>query len=358
MKRILASTMFIGIALLSSCSDRQEAEETTPKRVAVVVASKQPLAQGGTITGEVQARVRSDLSFRVSGKIVERLVDVGASVKAGQLLARIDAEEQRADLEVAIANLQATEAQQTQAQLAFDRQRNLFQTQVTTRAALDQAQEALLTAQGSAKSAQAQLETAKDALSFTELRADAEGIITARNVEIGQVAQAAQVIFTLAHSGPRDAVFDVVETLFLGREIDPSVTVNLLSDPSRKVEARVREISPTIDSSTGTIKVKLGLNGDTSMPLGAPVAGSFRYKPLDMIELPWSAMASKGGAPAVWVVDPTSSKTTLRQIQVKGYETHSFTIESGVSSGDIVVSDGTKFLRPGEIVSYDKGATK
>ncbi|TCU06081.1 efflux RND transporter periplasmic adaptor subunit [Rhizobium sullae] len=358
MKRILAATALSSVAVLSSCSEQQGPQETAPRRVAVVTATEQPLIQGGTITGDIRARVQSDLSFRVSGKIIERLVDVGAAVKAGQILARIDAEEQRADLEVAVANLEAAEAQQTQAQLAFDRQQNLFRTQVTTRAALDQAQEALLTAQGSAKSAQAQLETARDALSFTELRADADGVITARNAEVGQVAQAAQVVFTLAHDGPRDAVFEVVETLFLGREVEPSVTVKLLSDLSRQIDAKVREVSPTIDPSTGTIKVKLSLNGNTSMPLGAPVAGSFRYKPLSMIQLPWSAMASKGGMPAVWVVDPRSAKTALRAIEIEGYQTNNFTIKAGVSAGDIVVSDGTKFLRPNEIVSYDGGAVK
>lgn len=358
MKRVLAAAVLSSLAVLSSCSEQQGPPETAPRRVTVATATEQPLTHGGSITGEIRARVQSDLSFRVSGKIIERLADVGASVKAGQLLARIDAEEQRADLEVAVANLEAAVAQQTQAQLAFDRQQNLFRTQVTTRAALDQAQEVLLTAQGSAKSAQAQLETAKDAVSFTELRADADGVITARNAEVGQVAQAAQVVFTLAHDGPRDAVFDVVETLFLGREIEPSVTVKLLSDPARQADARVREVSPTIDPSTGTVKVKLSLNSNTSMPLGAPVAGSFRYKPLSMIQLPWSAMTSKGGMPAVWVVDPGSSKISLRAIEVEGYQTNSFTIKTGVSAGDIIVSEGTKFLRPNEVVSYEGGAAR
>jgi len=356
MKAILVATGLAGAAILSSCSEQPGAAEPKPRQVSVVVAEKQPLTQGGVLTGEIRARVQGDLSFRVSGKIIERLVDVGASVKAGQPLARIDAEEQKADLEVATANLEAAEAQQTQAQLAFDRQQNLFRTQVTTRAALDQAQEALLTAQGNAKSAQAQLETARDALSYTELRADADGVITARNAEVGQVAQAAQVIFTLAHDGPRDAVFEVVETLFLGRRIEPAVTVSLLSDPSKKVEATVREISPTIDSSTGTVRVKLSLNGDASMPLGAPVAGSFQYEPQSMIQLPWSAMASKGGKPAVWVVDAGTSAISMHAIEVGEYETGSFTVKGGVSPGDIIVAEGAKFLRPNEIVSYEKGA--
>lgn len=351
---LLAGAAFI----LSSCSEETTARESERKLVGTVIAASRPVVQGSSITGEVRARVQSDLSFRVSGKLVERLVDVGSPVKAGQLLARIDAEEQKADLDVATANLQAAEALEIQARLAFDRQQNLFRTQVTTRAALDQAQEALLTAQGSLKSAQAQLDTARDALSFTELKADADGVITARNAEVGQVAQAAQLIFTLAHDGPRDAVFNVFESLFLKGDIEDAVAVNLLSDPSGKIEAKVREVSPTIDSATGTIRVKVGLEDAAPMQLGAPVVASFKYKPRDLIELPWSAMTSRGGQPAVWVIDPESSKVSIRPVDVSDYETGTFVVTSGIAPGDVVVSEGSKFLRPNEIVSFKKGAAK
>jgi RND family efflux transporter MFP subunit len=319
--------------------------------VPVVVATKQAIEEGGTVTGEFRARTQADLSFRVSGKIVERFVDVGDVVTAGQVLARLEADEQQADLEVATANLEAAVAQQTQARLAFERQTNLFQRQVTTKAALDRAQEALSTAEGSTRSAEAQLETARDALSYTELKADAPGVVTARNAEVGQVAQAAQAIFTLAQDGPRDAVFEVVETLFLGREVQPVVSVSLLSTPSVSVEAKVHEVSPTIDATTGTVRVKVALANEASMPLGAAVAGSFKYKPQDMIQLPWSAMASKGGDPAVWIVDPVNSKVTIRPIKVANYGTERFSVSEGVAEGDVIVASGIKFLRPGETVA-------
>ncbi|TAY86020.1 efflux RND transporter periplasmic adaptor subunit [Rhizobium ruizarguesonis] len=356
MRTILVATAIACAVGLGSCSDERGPTEPTARQVGVVVAKPEPLVQGGAVTGEVLARVQTDLSFRVSGKIIERLVEVG-HVKAGQLLARIDPEEQKAELDVAAANLQSAEAQQTQAQLAYDRQQSLFRTQVTTRAALDQAQEALLTAQASTKSAQALLETAQDTLSYTELKADADGMITARNAEVGQVAQAAQVVFTLAHDGDRDAVFEVVESAFL-RPIDGDGTVALLSNPSQKIAAKVREISPTIDSSTGTIKVKVAISSDAPIPLGAPVVGRFDYVSQDVIQLPWSAMTSKDGKPAVWIVDPASSAVSARAVDVSGYETGRFIVKSGVSEGEVVVADGTKFLRPGEIVSYVKEASK
>jgi RND family efflux transporter MFP subunit len=234
----------------------------------------------------------------------------------------------------------------------------LFKTQVTTKASLDQAQETLLTAQGTTKSAEASLETSQDALSYTELRADADGVITARNAEVGQVAQAASAVFTLAHDGPRDAVFKVYESLFLRNKLIDKVTITLLSDPSRHADASVREISPTIDSTTGTIKVKVGLGESESMPLGAAVSGTFHSEIRQAIELPWSAMASKAGNPAVWVVDPASSKVSIHPIEVSTYGTAKFDVTKGVNPGDIIVADGTKFLRPGQLVSYGKDANE
>lgn len=358
MKSVFGVAMLMSAAAVLSACNEQKSSEAKPKLVETVVASAAPVAESNSITGEIDARVQSDLSFRVSGRITERLVDVGQSVRKGQVLAKIDAEEQRADLDVASANLQSAQAQETQAQLAFDRQQNLFKTQVTTRAALDQAQETLLTAQSSTKSAQAALETAQDALSYTELRADADGVITARNAEVGQVAQAAGLIFTLAHDGPRDAVFNVYESLFLGRKLEDKVTVQLLSNGSQSIDAPVREISPTIDSTTGTIKVKVDLAGAPAMQLGVPVVGTFRSAPQQAIELPWSAMASKAGSPAVWIVDPSSSKVSIRPVEVASYGTGKFSVRTGVSPGDIIVAQGTKFLRPGQLVSYDNGAAQ
>jgi RND family efflux transporter MFP subunit len=351
MRSVFSVALLASAAIVLCSCEQQQSSEARPKMVETVVAAAAPVAESDSITGEIDARVQSDLSFRVSGRITERLADVGTPVKAGQVLARIDPAEQEADLAVAKATLQSAQAVEVQSRLAFERQQSLFKT-------LDQAQETLLTAQGTTKSAEALLETSQDALSYTELRADADGVITARNAEVGQVAQAASAMFTLAHDGPRDAVFKVYESLFLKNKMVDKVTITLLSDPSRNVEASVREISPTIDPATGTIKVKVGLEGPASMPLGAAVAGTFHSATQQAIELPWSAMASKVGHPAVWVVDPSSSKVSIHSIDVSTYGTGKFGVSVGVAAGDLVVVNGTKFLRPGQVVSYGKGATE
>ncbi|XUY29211.1 efflux RND transporter periplasmic adaptor subunit [Agrobacterium sp. rho-8.1] len=348
--------MAISLISLAACAPEGGDQQKPVREVKTVQVESLDVATAIATTGQISARVQSDLSFRVSGRITERLVDVGDRVKSGQILARIDPQEQQADLQVAIASLESAKAQQTQAQQAYDRQQSLLATGVTTRAALDSAQESLLTARGSADSAQAQVDSARDALGQTELKSDADGIITARNAEVGQVAQAAQTVFTLAHDGPRDAVINADESLLLGGEIEDDVEVRMLSGGA-PIKAKVREVSPTIDTTTGTIKVKLSLDPNADVRLGSPVVATAHYKPVKTIELPWSAMASVSGKPAVWIIDPKGNTVSLRQIEITAYANQRFSVRSGLSEGEIVVSDGTKFLTAGEVVAYE-GAAK
>lgn len=305
-----------------------------------------------TLTGDVQARVLAQLSFRVSGRVTERLVDVGAHVKAGEILARIDPAEQRADLEATKAAATAAESQVQVAAATFKRQQSLLSNGYTTRAAYDRAQEALRTAQGSLESAKAQLGTAEDALTYTELRAAAPGIITARNIEVGQVAQAAQSVFTLAQDGDRDAVFDVQESAFFRRLDDDMIALTLLSDPRVTAQGRPREVSPTIDPRSGTVRVKIGIdNPPAAMTLGSAVTGTARIKSQPRVVLPWSALTSVGRDPAVWVVD-SDGKVSLRTVGIAAFETGAIVVASGLESGERVVVEGGKLLSPGQPVTF------
>ena len=207
----VAFTLALLAAPLTGCNDGSVA----PAELAALVHTEviQPRARHTplTLTGEVEARFRADLSFRVSGRVLERLVDVGAPVNVGDLLARIDPTEQQADFAAATAAVAAAEAQLRVAQATFERQNYLLSSGFTTRTAHDQSQEQLRTAQSTLKSAKAELGTARDKLEDTQLRARAEGVITARKLEVGQIVQAAQTVFTVAQDGERDAVFDVPE---------------------------------------------------------------------------------------------------------------------------------------------------
>jgi RND family efflux transporter MFP subunit len=306
---------------------------------------------GITLTGEIQARVQTDLSFRVSGRVVARSADVGQHVDAGAVLAKIDPAEQQADLDAANAAVTAAEALLRQAKAAYDRQKSLIDLGYATRSAYDTAQQNLRTAQGSLDQAQAQAGSARDALSYSELRADKSGVITARNIEVGQVAQAAQPAFTLAVDGPRDAVFNVYESIFFQKPASDKIVLTLVSDPNIRATGHVREVAPAVDPKTGTVRVKVEMDhAPAAMTLGSAVIGSDAFASRQVAVLPWSAAASKDGKLAVWIVDPATKAVSLRAVQAEAFEKEKLLIREGLAPGEIVVTEGDKFLFPGQIV--------
>jgi membrane fusion protein, multidrug efflux system len=342
--------------LLAGCS-QQAVPSRAPTLVRTAIVRMTELRTSVTLTGDVQARVLADLSFRVSGRVIDRRVEVGAQVAAGDLLARIDPTEQRADLEAANAAVASAQSQLEVSKSNFGRQQSLLESGFTTRAAYDQAQQALRVAEGSLESARAQLGTAKDALAHTELRTDAAGTITARNIETGQVAQAARAAFTLARDGERDAVFDVYEAVFSLKSERDGIALALVSDRTVTATGRVREIAPTIDPKNGTVRVKIAIDDPpAAMTLGSPVTATVRRAPRPRMVLPWSALTAAGRSPAVWIVDPATRMVGLRVIVVDSYETGSVVVASGLSPGDRVVTEGGKLLSPGQTVTFSEEA--
>ena len=245
--------------LLGACKDHSDAPVERPALVHTELVQSRNGQATVTLTGEVQARFSADLSFRVSGRVLARLVDVGAHVKAGDLLARLDPAEQQADFDAATAGVAAAAAQLRVAQATFDRQSSLLSNGFTTRVAYDQAQEQLRTAQSTLESAKAELARAREALGDTELHARAAGVITARSLELGQVVQAAQSVFTLAQDGERDAVFDVPESMFFDDVEHGRVSLALVSDSGVTATGYVRQISPAVDPKTSTVRVKVAI---------------------------------------------------------------------------------------------------
>ncbi|MFA1626358.1 efflux RND transporter periplasmic adaptor subunit [Rhizobium mongolense] len=347
----------LGIALacasLAACEEKAEVAPP-PQQVRAVAAALGQYQPGAEITGEVKARIQTELSFRVSGRVIERRADVGSRVRAGEVLARLNDTEQQADLSVARAALESAKAVLTQKTLAFARSKSLIQSQAIAKQAFDSAQEELLSAQAALESAEAALATAKDALSYTELKADADGIITARTIEVGQVVSAAQSAFTLADDGPRDAVFDVFEAFFLNGPPLADVDVAPVGDQPDKVAAKIREVSPVIDTKAGTIRIKVALQDGTKWPLGTPVVGEIHSSPRQGIVLPYNAITSADGEPAVWLVNTEKHTVSLCKISVDRYRKSDFVVTGGIAPKDLIVTEGGKFLREGQAVAWDR----
>ena len=355
MSRILGGLAAALVATtIGGCNDHAAVSTARAAFVRTEIVQPRDRQASITLTGEVQARFRADLAFRVSGRVLARYVDVGARVKAGDVLAILDPAEQEADVDAATAAVLAAESQLHVAKATFERQKSLIASGFTTRTVYDQAQEGLRTIEGVLEAAKAQLGTSRDALGYTALRADADGVITARNLEVGQVVQAAQPVFSLAQDGEREAVFDVYESIFFGDPDGGSVALALVSDAGVTAAGHVREVSPAIDAKSSTIRVKVSIpDAPAAMTLGSAVAGTVKTKVQQQIALPWSALMAEGAKPAVWTVDPATRTASLTPVTVGGYEAGAVLIKAGLSPGERVVIDGGKLLSVGQPVTYE-----
>lgn len=350
--RLGIGALAFSVLLLAGCQRQEPAAEPELLKVRAPTVEPADYAATVTLTGVIAAQTVGNLAFRVGGRVAERMVDVGQHVEKGAVLARLDPQAQQSDLKAAQANLDAAQAQSRQASAAFDRQKKLLGQGFTTRRDYDQAEQAMRTAQASVQASQSQVADARERLSFTELRASAAGIITARDIETGQVVEAAQTVFTIAEDGDRDAVFNVQETLVAANATEaPRVAITLISDPKVTAEGRVREVSPVIDPGSGSVRVKVAVPGTPAgMQLGAAVTGTVMAKPRKAIILPWEALASIDGNPAVWIVDPATRQVSMTPIAILAYDAGIIVVDKGLEAGQSVVTAGGQLLHPGQAV--------
>jgi RND family efflux transporter MFP subunit len=267
------------------------------------------------------------------------------------LLGRLEALNELNALTAAKANVAAAQAKLTQVRNHFERQQTLLAQGWTTRANFDQAERERLTAEAQLDASQAQLNSAHDQVDFTELKADAEGIVTAIGAEPGEVVQAGQMIVRLARHGGRDAIFDVPAQVLRSAPTDRALDVHLADDSSVTATGRVREVSPQADPVTRTFQVKVGLTDPPeNMRLGSTVIGTLQTDAVPMIEIPSSALTEFNGHPAVWIVDPKELTVEIRNVDVLRFDPATVTISQGLDTGDVVVTAGVQALHPGQKV--------
>lgn len=346
-RAILASSL---AGLLAACSAEQPVEpEIRPVRVVTVAKKK----GGDTISlaGTVESQVQVDLSFRIGGRMVERAVNVGDTVKPGQLIARLDPTDEQNALRAAEASLAAANGQLSEARLNYERQRHLYERQIAARVAFERAEQVFTTARAAADAAEAQVGIATRRLDDTQLVADAAGVVTAQGAEPGEVVQPGRMVVQIARDDGKDAVFNVPAAIIDSSQPDPEVRVSLSLSPGVSAEGRVREVAPRADTATGTFRVRVGLiNPPQEMRLGSTVVGRTTFSRHAGIELPASALTKADGAPAVWVVDPKTMQVALRPIGVGRFNPGSVVVSEGVSPDELVVTAGVQALRPGQKV--------
>jgi membrane fusion protein, multidrug efflux system len=339
------------VASLGACGEDAKTEAPQARPVRTVTVEKREAGVPITLTGRIEAEDEVALAFRIAGRLLENDRKLGDRVEPGQLVARLESQNERNALRTAQANLAAAQGQLTQARNHFERQDTLLKQGWTTRANHDQAKQAQQTAQSQVDAAEAQLKAAHDLVSFTELKADAPGVVTAIGPGAGEVVQAGQMILRVARKDGRDAVFDVPAQLIRSAPSDPRITVNLTDDPSVTASGRVREIAQQADPVTRTFAVKVGLTDPPpAMRLGATVNGRMEIESVPVMEIPATALTEFNRQPAVWIVDPSSRTVSIRNVDILRYDPARVAVSGGLDTGEVVVTAGVQALHPGQKV--------
>ena len=350
--RLGAFSVVASAVLLAACS-RPEAVQEPVRSVKLVTISGQAMNVQGEYAGEVRARVESRLAFQVGGKLVQRSVEPGQSVRAGQLLALIDAQDYQLAAQSSQAQVSAAQSQRDVAQAEFKRFEVLKQQNFISGAELDRRAAALQAAQAQLIQAQSQAQAQANQAGYTRLTATASGVVTAVEAEVGQVVAAGQSVLRLAHDGPRDVVFAVSEATRMALKMGQSLRATLGST-GQTVSGQVRELGASADPVTRTYGVKLALDATVRWPLGATanvLAIDLPGSQAVAIQLPTSALKEEAGQSVVWVLDEVSMTVNTQPVQVGAVDGNQVMISSGLKSGQKVVSAGVHVLSPGQKVT-------
>ena len=304
-----------------------------------------------SLTGHIRAQKEQSLAFRIDGRMIKRHVEVGQVVRPNDLIAELDPVPQRDALHQAQAKLAAAEATLHEASNNVERKRTLTGQGWSTKADYDAAERTFNTAKAQLDVAKAQLHEAEDHFGYSELRADAPGVVISRSAEAGEVVKAGQTIVTVAQDGGTDAVFDVPATLM--RQISPDVviTVSLTDDPRIRTTGRVRETAPQADPTTRSFRVKVGLDemarshaaGRDRVRAGAHARKQGHRASGDCADHGGQQAGRLGGRS-----QELASVAAYRRTGAAGLFQHRRV--AGRRAGELVVTAGVHALRPGQKV--------
>ncbi|WP_064742474.1 efflux RND transporter periplasmic adaptor subunit [Azospirillum sp. B4] len=362
MRPIMSSRLLV-LALLAGTTltacDKAAPDPRTAERL-VRVATVQPAARDErAYVGVVTARVQSGLGFRVAGKVTQRLVDPGQSVKAGQPLMRMDNTDYLHAITTQQGQVAMAKATLTQARADEARYRALVGSGAVSPSAYDQKKAAADSAQAQLDAAQAQLRVAQDDSAYTTLVADADGTVMDTLAEPGQVVTAGQIVVRLAHAGPREAAVNLPETV---RPAVGSPATATLYGSAVRTPATLRQLSDAADTQTRTYEARYVLDGAAAQaPLGATVTVRLAQSGdgTPPVSVPLGALNDEGKGPGVWVLTgqagggPVSgdrATIAFRPVTVGQLGAEEATLLSGLTAGERVVALGSHFLHEGETV--------
>lgn len=349
----------LGAAGLAGCSS--EAKIETPARPAIVQKPRTASDQiTETYAGEVRARYESVLGFRLAGKVQERKVDVGARVKKGDVLAVLEPQDAELALSSARAQVAWAKADLALAQAELQRHQTMLEKKYISQALFDARKNAQEAAAAKLQQAQAQAAVARNQAGYTELRADADGVITKVSAEVGQVVAAGQPVVALAHEGDVEVSIDVPENRIAAFAAGQPVVVEIWANENARHAGTIRELAPEADPLSRTYAVRVTIAGDghaAQLGMTARVYLDAGDAPAALL-LPLSALHEKAGKPAVWVLDPRTNQVRLAPVQVGAYREDGVTVLQGVTPTQWIVAAGVHKLAEGQVVRPVDAANK
>lgn len=345
----LAGAALIALAAgLSGCKSESAPYVAVSQPVRAASVTLSAATDARSYTGTIKARYESDLGFRVSGKIVERLVNIGDQVTPGMTLARLDATDYRLSLESAEAELKAAESSLKQADADEERYAALNKKTWVSDASYDQKKAAADEARGRAERANRALALAKNQLAYTDLVATEGGVITALPVEVGQVVGVGQLIVRVARLDELEAVVSIPESRIDG-DRKSAATVTLWADADRVYEAKLREVSPQADPATRTYQARYSLQEpDAAIALGKTATVHLLSQGAgERAKLPLAAVFKDQGQPSVWLIDEVHGRLIKKGVEVSSWTETSAIISSGLAAGQKIVAAGVHKLDAG-----------
>ncbi len=344
-------------AMLVGCEEKEaQAPEAVRPLLSVVVFPQ--AANRLQFAGSVEPRIKAELGFRLLGRVIKRQAKIGDMVTKGQVIAMIDP----LVLELSVRSAEA-ELSNTMAQLrnAVQSERRQFQLSQVNSASQAEYENALLvkeSADAAVARARANLDKAREQLTYAQLHAEFDGVITAVSAEVGQVLSAGETAFIEARPDLRDVVIDVPEDEISVIRPGAVFDISLQLEPSIRASGTVREIAPQLDATTRTRRVKISLlNPPASFRLGTTVTASATSDALPQIVLPQSAILQEDETSYVWVVKPDTNLVSRRAVSVNNKDNSATTdviIVSGLQAGERVAVAGVHSLKDGQQVRIDE----
>jgi RND family efflux transporter MFP subunit len=335
------------LLLVAGCEASTAPAPTAERPVQIQRVTFQNRETAREFVGVVRARHETDLGFRVAGKIVSRRINVGDRIRAGDIVAQVDPENFRLQVESSQAELAAATSSLSQSEADLERYATLKTRGFASIAEYERKKAARDEADGRVSRARRALDIARNQLAYTDLKADHDGVITAAMVEPGQVVAIGQPVARLAHRGEKEAVIALPET-WLGEARRSRAAVSLWSDPGRRFTAQLRELSPQADPATRTYAARFTIaDADDTVALGMTATVTLtRSSEADVARLPLSAVLNRGHGPAVYVVEDGGA-LALKPVTLASFNEDTAFVTAGLSDGDRVVTLGVQKLEAG-----------